>query len=222
MLNEIVQIDNKGGHHENCDQLAHVIRSQPPPASLSIYQPRANQELNIEPPIAQTCSHLLNTLSTFLAIRPRSSSLGILVQESTSSISYPRTAAWNALAFQVLVSTFRDGGAREQAREQIATVTLHVGDGDGTFEFVEDVESRARKLWWNDSLSSSPAQVQSGGLEVNQLVQTILKPAALATVHEREGRAASMNATETYPVFIVYIRRPRPGKTQTNEPTSIS
>ncbi|RAQ50499.1 hypothetical protein AFGD_003037 [Aspergillus flavus] len=115
-------------------------------------------------------------------------------------------------------STFRRGGAREQAREQIGTVTLHVGDGETANSFLDDVETRIRKLR-NDSLSSNPAQLQIGSAEVTQLVQDVLRPVALDAIHEREERDRSMNATQTYPVFVVYIRRSRAGGILT-EPTS--
>ncbi|KAJ5847824.1 hypothetical protein N7455_011781 [Penicillium solitum] len=115
-------------------------------------------------------------------------------------------------------TTFRYGGATEQAREQIGAVTLHVGDGETAHSFLDDVETRIRKLR-NDSLSSSPTQLQIGSVEVTQLVQDFLQPAALDAIHEREGRARSIHATQTYPVFIVYIMRSRARMIPT-EPTS--
>ncbi|KAK1150159.1 hypothetical protein N8T08_000058 [Aspergillus melleus] len=108
-------------------------------------------------------------------------------------------------------TTFRHRGAREQAREQIGTVTLHVGDGDTANSFLDDVEARIHKLW-NDSLSSSPAQLQTGSIEVTQLVQDVLQPAALDAIHEREERDRSMRATQTYPVVVVYIMRSSAGR----------
>ncbi|KZN89614.1 hypothetical protein EN45_082270 [Penicillium chrysogenum] len=100
-------------------------------------------------------------------------------------------------------TTFCHRGTREQAREQIGTVALHVGDGETANSFLE---TRIRKLQ-NDSLSSSPAQLQTGSVEVTQLVQDVLQPAALDAIHEREERDRSMRATQTYPVFVVYIIR---------------
>ena len=78
--------------------------------------------------------------------------------------------------------------ATEQAREQLGTVTLHIGDGEATTAFLDDVETRLCKP-------------QTGCVEVTQLVQDVLKPAALDAIHEREGRDRSMNATQTYPVL---------------------
>lgn len=116
-------------------------------------------------------------------------------------------------------TTFQYSGAREQAREQIGTVTLHVGDGETADSFLKDTETRIRKLR-NDSLSSSQAQLQTSCDEVTRRVQDVLKPAALEAIHDREGRGRPMNATQTYPVFVVYITRSRAGGMIVNEPTS--
>ncbi|TQV96196.1 hypothetical protein V2A60_003366 [Cordyceps javanica] len=115
-------------------------------------------------------------------------------------------------------TAFRYGGATEQAREQIGTVTLHVGDGETPDSFLDDVEARIRKLW-DDSSSSSLAQQQTGTVGMTQLVQDILKPAARDAIDERETLERSMNATQAYSVYIIYIRRPTAG-TILREPTS--
>ncbi|OOQ83196.1 hypothetical protein PEBR_36280 [Penicillium brasilianum] len=98
-------------------------------------------------------------------------------------------------------TTFRRGGATEQVREQIGEVTLHIGDGETANSFLNDVETRIRSV------------------QVTQLVQDVLQPAALDAIHEREKRDRSMHATQTYPVFVVYITRSRAGRILT-EPTS--
>ena len=104
---------------------------------------------------------------------------------------------------------FRHRGATEQAREQLGTVTLHIGDGESTTAFLDDdVEARLCKP-------------QTDCVEVTQLVQDVLKPAALDAIHEREGRDRSMNATQTYPAYVVYIRRSKEGKIISGEQTSI-
>ena len=105
-------------------------------------------------------------------------------------------------------TSFHHRGATEQAREQLGTVTLHIGDGEDATTFLDDVEARI-------------CNPQTGSVEVTQLVQNVLKPAALDAIHEREGRDRSMNATQTYPVFVVYIRRSRAGRIISGEPTSI-
>ncbi|RDH31967.1 hypothetical protein BDQ94DRAFT_146123 [Aspergillus welwitschiae] len=92
-------------------------------------------------------------------------------------------------------TNFRYRGAREQAREQIGTVTLHVGDGESADSFLDDIETRIRKL-----------RNQTGSGEVTQLVQDVLQPAALDAIQERKDRERSMRATQTYPVYVVYIR----------------
>ncbi|KAM3448262.1 hypothetical protein MY3296_007945 [Beauveria thailandica] len=63
-------------------------------------------------------------------------------------------------------TTFHRNGASEQAREQIGTVTLHVGDGETANSFLDDVETRIRKLR-GDSSGLSPAQQQTGTVDVN-------------------------------------------------------
>ncbi|KAJ6189000.1 hypothetical protein N7519_003908 [Penicillium mononematosum] len=115
-------------------------------------------------------------------------------------------------------TTFRHCGATEQAREHIGAVTLHVGDGETADSFLDDVQARIRKLR-DDSLSSSPAQLHTGSVEVTQLVQDVLQPVALDAIREREERGHSMQATQTYPVFVVYIIRSRARMILT-EPTS--
>lgn len=117
-------------------------------------------------------------------------------------------------------TAFRHSGATEQAREQIGTVTLHVGDGETANSFLDDVEARVRKLR-DDASGSSPAQQQTGAVAVTQLVQDILKPAVMDAIHQRETREGSMNATQAYPVFIVFIKRSRAG-TILREPTSVA
>lgn len=62
--------------------------------------------------------------------------------------------------------------------------------------------------------------MQTGSAEVTQLVQDILQPALSDMIHKRECQYLSMSATETYPVFVVYIKRPRAGKIM-GEPRSI-
>ncbi|KAL4913558.1 hypothetical protein BDW62DRAFT_159812 [Aspergillus aurantiobrunneus] len=112
-------------------------------------------------------------------------------------------------------TTFHHGGATEQTREQIGTVTLHVGDGDTANSFLDDVEARIRKR-----RDGSPAQ-QPGSVELSRLVQDVLRPAALDAIHEREGRDRSVNATQAYPVYVVHVKRSRAGGILT-EPRSIA
>ncbi|KAJ5727798.1 hypothetical protein N7493_005618 [Penicillium malachiteum] len=107
-------------------------------------------------------------------------------------------------------TTFGHYMTKEQPklREQIGTVTLYVGDGESTFSFCDDVKIRIQKRQ-KDSLSLG--QEEQGYAEVTQLVESVLKPAALDAIRDREGREHSMNATQTYPVYIVYVKREKPG-----------
>lgn len=123
------------------------------------------------------------------------------------------------LATRSSTTAFYHYGATEQTRERIGTVTLHVGDGETADSFLDDVETRVRKLQ-NDSSSSSPAQEQMGTTGVIHLVEDVLKPAATDAIHERETRERCMNATQAYPVYILFIKRSRAGKIL-QEPTSL-
>lgn len=117
-------------------------------------------------------------------------------------------------------TAFRYNGAAEQTREQIGTVTLHVGDGETANSFLDDVEARIRKLI--RKLRGGPhdrGQEQAGTAGVTQLVQDVLKPAAMDAIHDRKTRERSMNATQAYLIFIIFIRRSRVGTTL-GEPTS--
>ncbi|GKZ20085.1 hypothetical protein AbraIFM66951_008195 [Aspergillus brasiliensis] len=115
-----------------------------------------------------------------------------------------------SLTYPSTTTTFRHRGAREQAREQIGTVTLYVGDGETPWVFLNDVKSRIRKLLQqqNDSKSSSQLQTTDSLEEVvTQLVKDVLQPAALDAIHAMRGRDRSMNATRMYSVYVVYILR---------------
>ena len=105
---------------------------------------------------------------------------------------------------------FREGGAKEQAREQIGTVTLHIQDGEHILSFVDDVKSQVLKLW-NDSPDMRQSQLQATSRDTIHLVQVILKPAALSAIHEREGRDCCVDTIKTYPVFVIHVLRSRPG-----------
>lgn len=154
------------------------------------------------------------------AFTPPSNPSALLVLGNFGSMIYvlhliPENSKNEHFGFTTFSSTtaFRHSGAREQAREQIGTVTLHVGDGETASSFLDDVEIRTRKLR-DDYFGLTPTQQN-----VTQLVQDVLRPAAMDAIHERETRGPSMNATQAYPVFIVYIRRARAGAIL-GEPTS--
>lgn len=130
----------------------------------------------------------------------------------------PENNIYERFSLTTSATTFKQGGAKEQTREQIGTVTLHVGDGETTIKFMDDVEARIRKLR-DDFSGSSPPQQQMGTAGVAQLVQDLLKPAAMDAIRDREVRERSTNATQVYPVYIIYIKRSRGGPIL-GEPTS--
>ncbi|KAJ5728965.1 uncharacterized protein N7483_003473 [Penicillium malachiteum] len=122
----------------------------------------------------------------------------------------PENGTTEQFGFTPSQTKFNHYGAKEQPklREQIGTATLYVGDGESEFSFLDDLKTRIHKRQ-KDSLSLK--QEEQGYAEVAQMVQTVLKPAALDAIREREGRGRSMNATQTYPVYIVYVKRSKPG-----------
>ncbi|PGH05711.1 hypothetical protein AJ79_06727 [Helicocarpus griseus UAMH5409] len=92
---------------------------------------------------------------------------------------------------------------------RIGTATLQKGDGDSEWKFLDNVESKVGKLWSNFQSSTSLAPVQTGAAQVDQIVEDVLKPAALAVIRERGERPRSTNGTKDVPVYIVRIKRPK-------------
>lgn len=123
----------------------------------------------------------------------------------------PEDGAIERFGLGSAATTFHRYGATEQARQQIGTVTLYAGDGETPCGFLDDVETRVRKLW-NESQSSGPASMETGNVNPIQLVHDILRQAGHDAIRQREGRQRSMNATQTYPVYVVSIRRSRLGR----------
>ncbi|KAJ3491271.1 hypothetical protein NLG97_g5627 [Lecanicillium saksenae] len=155
-------------------------------------------------------SKLINAFST-----PKIPSVLLALGDVGSTIDIlhlvPEDGICERFSLYPSTDTFRYGGATEKAREKIGNVTIYAGDGESTRSFFGDVETRARKL--RDDLSSlNIAQQQAGSVDVTQLAQDILKPAAMAAIQQREMRERSMNATQTYSVYIVYVDRSRTGK----------
>ncbi|GKZ28844.1 hypothetical protein AbraIFM66950_001095 [Aspergillus brasiliensis] len=112
-----------------------------------------------------------------------------------------------SLTYPSTTTTFRHRGAREQAREQISTVTLYVGDGETPWIFLNDVKSRIRKLLQQQQQQQQQQTTDSLEEVVTQLVKDVLQPAALDAIHARRGRDRSMNTTRMYSVYVVYILR---------------
>ncbi|KAK2799906.1 hypothetical protein FQN50_008299 [Emmonsiellopsis sp. PD_5] len=116
-------------------------------------------------------------------------------------------------------STFRLHGTTEQTRELIGEVTLYAGDGESTTNFLDDVEARVHKLWGDSQILSEPESADV----IHRLEKVVLRPAGLDAIRAREGREPSMNATQTYPVFIIRINRSRSskaGRILNDKPTS--
>lgn len=157
-------------------------------------------------------SRLINIL------RPSTPSVLLVIGELRSTMRIlhliPESGIYERFSLQTPSSanSFHYNGAIEQTRQQIGTVTLNVGDGETADSFLDHIETRIRKLHL--------AQLQIGTAGVTQLVQDVLQPAVTDALHERETQERSMNATQTYPVFIIYIERSRAGPI-VREPTSL-
>ncbi|KAK2855532.1 hypothetical protein FQN49_005099 [Arthroderma sp. PD_2] len=152
---------------------------------------------------------------------PKNPSVIIVIGKFGGSIDilhlFPETGEIERFSKSFGPPTFRSYGSREKAREQIGTAIIYAGDGESLNSFLDDVETRIRKRWVS-SMTSSPSSVES----VTQLVEAVLRPAALDAIHEREERReSSTNKTETHSVFLIRITRPNPGKIL-GEPRSIS
>lgn len=132
----------------------------------------------------------------------------------------------------------RYNGAKEVSREQIGKVTIYHGDGERLTGFLDDMTTRVCELW-NSSISSSPTR----SIEVSQLVQDVLRPVAVDAVGERKAgedeihekeigeevirekkrrQCSTLNATETYGVYIIRITRRKAGKILPLNPTSFA
>ncbi|KAI0634808.1 hypothetical protein C8Q77DRAFT_1156192 [Trametes polyzona] len=128
-----------------------------------------------------------------------------------------------------------DNSASACAKEKIGDITTCPGDYDTMQEFVRDVEERALERWQEvvtagpsaDSASADFLQSRdraeknkekgsSSGwrrgymVDVDQLVDDILRPAALDAIREWELKATPTMYTQ--PVFIVRVKRSEPGR----------
>lgn len=108
-------------------------------------------------------------------------------------------------------STLPSNRAREQIREHIGTVTLYMGDGETANTFLDEIEDQIRKLW-DEPCRVIATQHDKATGDLDRLVQDIVRPSAMNAIRKRETRERSMNTTQTYPVYIIHIRRSRPGK----------
>lgn len=116
-------------------------------------------------------------------------------------------------------TTLRCHGAVEQSREEIGTVTLR--PDEWALGFLDrDVRARAKKILDSSSIFTAAKQEQTSSVSVPQLVEEVLKPAALDAIHALEGRTLPANATDTYHAYIIYVNRSKPGEI-VGEPRSI-
>ena len=141
----------------------------------------------------------------------------------------PEDGTTERVEFRPRSPTFRYAGATEYSREQIGTAMLYQENGDSTFTFFNDVEARVRKLWDDDTTTTTTslvsAETKVASVETTELVQRFLKPATLGAIHDREGRprnSSSSNDAKPHPVFIIYVKRKKPGQIISDKFTSIA
>lgn len=112
-------------------------------------------------------------------------------------------------------TTIKYKGATEVSRERLGSVLLHVGDGERARDFLEELRAQATKLIKKGETSDIEEDRVSATAQV-------LRSTALQSLQAREERQPPENAAQQFPVFLVYIDRPRPGKLVTDsDPTSI-
>ncbi|GJE92826.1 hypothetical protein PsYK624_089840 [Phanerochaete sordida] len=108
------------------------------------------------------------------------------------------------------MTTFRYGGVIEQSRDHLGEVKIYTGDGESPIGFLDEIEARVRRL--SDATSeSNMEQGQMGDAEVVQRTTEIVRQAVFDAIRDR-GRAPSSNATQTYPVYVIGIKRSRAGR----------
>ncbi|KAH9884908.1 hypothetical protein C8Q73DRAFT_718461 [Cubamyces lactineus] len=103
------------------------------------------------------------------------------------------------------------GSAREETRTQIGTVALHGQEGEHISFLIDDISQRASELW-TEVLGSSGVKEESRPDVIDMISQKVLQPAAMEAIEKIEGRPHTTTETETFPVFIVRMNCPKPGR----------
>ncbi|KAI0634807.1 hypothetical protein C8Q77DRAFT_655482 [Trametes polyzona] len=114
--------------------------------------------------------------------------------------------------------------ASERSREQIGTIAVaRLGDRAGRENFLNDVQARALQRWKQIAVSSPSQHEDAEGkskasskcgyiVDVPQLVDDILRPAAVVAMREWEKLVSRDSTTVREPVYIVYVKRSKPGR----------
>lgn len=116
---------------------------------------------------------------------------------------------------------FRFGSAIEQSREQLGTVALHVADGESPREFLDDISERATQLLAasqqppsKKAQDTDPAATESihTDEEAAHAVSQALRAAVADSLTTRTSQNQLSSSAQTYPIYLVHVHRPRPGK----------
>lgn len=112
---------------------------------------------------------------------------------------------------------FCHGGALAQASQRLGTI--RVVDENWTLDFVDDVLSpRVRQLWaeaFGKESARAPrvAYKRSDSVDVERLIDEVLRPAALEAIRASEGQdPLEGEATRSLPVYIVRVSRSNYGR----------
>ncbi|KAI0634806.1 hypothetical protein C8Q77DRAFT_655464 [Trametes polyzona] len=112
----------------------------------------------------------------------------------------------------------RNNGS-ERSREQIGTIAVpRLGDHVAMKNFLDDIQARALLRW--KEVVSDPSRPERGArnyspfgyiVDVPQLVDDILRPAALDATRAWEELVPPESTGVTEPVYIVHVKRSKPG-----------
>ncbi|KAH0361814.1 hypothetical protein KCU65_g8436, partial [Aureobasidium melanogenum] len=137
--------------------------------------------------------------------RPRSNPSVLLVLQRATRTSFlhvvPETGDVERL--KIAPPAFTYCGTTERSREQIATVPIY-SESDHFDEYLEEVATRATKIL---SEHKTPGPEGHDAFSVEQA----LRSAVSASVESRANDPPKAGV-HSYPVFLVQIDRPKPGK----------
>lgn len=105
--------------------------------------------------------------------------------------------------------TLSYAGATERTREQLGTVVLHVGDGEDRHALLNELRETAEQ----HMVSSTNVRAETSDVTrfSYSVEEEALRAAATECMGRREGREASVNAMQKYPLFLVRIERGEAG-----------
>lgn len=136
----------------------------------------------------------------------------VLQRPSSTSLLHivPETGDVEHVEFAPPAFTYR--GILERSREQIATISIYAA-ADDIDEFLVEVGTQATKI---------PSERGVPDLEGNGVssIEQALRTAVSASLERRLNNSPKVG-DQPFPVFLVHIDRPKPGKILSNEFTSL-